>query len=139
MNQSLVRLISRLLAFSLAMLPFPSNAGLVPTDRAAAQAQRVVIRDFVGRQDVAAKLQLLGVSPAQARQRVDALTDAEAASLAERIGSLPAGADPTTIGIILVIALVIWRLWVDAQEKEAATMHKAPTSKPAPKPEPAKQ
>jgi len=139
MNQSLIRLTSRLLVASIAILPFPSNAGLVPTDSAAASAQRVAIKTFVGRPDVASKLQALGVSAAQAQMRVDALTDAEAASLAERIGSLPAGADPTTIGFILVAALVIWRLWVDAQEREAAASHRAPAKPVPPKPEPPKQ
>jgi hypothetical protein len=135
--QTFTRLICRILALSMMLLPFHSYAGLVGTDSAAAQAQRVLVRDFVARADVAAKLQALGVAPAQAQNRVDALTDAEIASLATRIENLPAGADPATIGILLVIALVIWRLWVDAQEKEAAASKRTTTApaKPAPKPE----
>ena len=137
MNTPLARFICRILALSMMLLPFHSYAGLVGTDSAATQAQRGVVHDFVGRADVAGKLQALGVSPAQAQSRVDALTDAEIASLATRIQDLPAGADPTTIGILLVVALVVWRLWVDAQEKEAAASKRTTTApaKPAPKPE----
>jgi hypothetical protein len=137
MNTPLTRFICRILALSMMLLPFHSYAGLVGTDGAAAQSQRVLVRDFVGRSDVAAKLQALGVPPAQAQERVDALTDAEIAPLATRIDKLPAGADPTTIGILLVVALVVWRLWVASEEKEAAASKRTTTApaKPAAKPE----
>jgi hypothetical protein len=136
MNATLIRLISRSLIVSLAVLPLQAKAGLVGTDSViATPAQRDALQDFVARPDVAAKLEALGVPNAEAQMRVAALTDADAAQLAERIASLPAGADPTTVGIILVIALVIWRLWVGAQEKEAAAAQRAaPAPKPAPKP-----
>ncbi|MGH8765161.1 MAG: PA2779 family protein [Burkholderiales bacterium] len=133
MNSTLARLISRTLIASMVVLPLQGRAGLVGTESVvAAQSQRDTVRNFMVRPDVAGKLQALGVPAAEAQKRVAALTDAEAAQLADRINSLPAGADPTTIGILLVIALVIWRLWVDAQEKETAAAKRAPSAKPAP-------
>ena len=77
------------------------------------------------------------LDPVVIEHPLSSLTDAEIASLATRIQDLPAGADPTTIGILLVVALVVWRLWVDAQEKEAAASKRTTTApaKPAPKPE----
>jgi hypothetical protein len=136
MNSTLIRLISRCLIVSLAILPLQAKAGLVGTDAViATPAERELLRDFVARPDVAGKLQVLGVPAAEAQKRVAALTEAEAAQLAKRIQDLPAGADPTGVGIVLVIALVAWRLWVDAQDKEAAAGKKStPAPKPAPKP-----
>ena len=131
MNKVSTSLVSRVLILTLAFLPFQAGADLVGTDRAAAQSQREAIAGFIARPEVAAKLEALGVSPREAQARSAALTDAEAALLAQRIDSLPAGADPTTVGIILAVALVVWRLYVNEQTREAATTK--PAAKPAAK------
>ncbi|MCI3953327.1 MAG: hypothetical protein K0R53_2827, partial [Burkholderiales bacterium] len=51
-------------------------------------------------------MQQLGVDPAAARARVDALTDDEAAQLAGHIDQLPAGAD-SFWGVLLAIFVIL--------------------------------
>ena len=81
------------------VLPLPARAGLVPTD-AALNQQRIV--EVLERADVQAQLRARGVDPAEARARVAALTDEEAAQIVSNIDQLPAGG----IGIIGAIVLV---------------------------------
>jgi cytochrome c1 len=54
---------------------------------------------------VQARLQVYGVSVADVKARVAAMTDQEAADLAARIDSLPAGGD--ILGAIVLIFLVL--------------------------------
>lgn len=61
----------------------------------------------LARADVRAEMARLGVDPALAVERVAALTDDEAASLADRIDSLPAGADGGGIIGALVLIFVV--------------------------------
>jgi hypothetical protein len=51
----------------------------------------------------------LGVKPELAKQRVDALTDAEVVSLAGKIDTLPAGGalSSTDLIIILLVAILV--------------------------------
>jgi hypothetical protein len=96
------RLIASVLIVSL-VAPLPVQAGMVSTQEAVARER---IADIVDRADVQAQLQAYGVNPADVKTRVAALTDEEAAELAARIDSLPAGG----IGIlsaILVVFLVL--------------------------------
>jgi hypothetical protein len=55
------------------------------------------------------QLQAHGVSIEQAKARIAALTDAEAAQLAAQIDSLPAGGDPlgALISAVLIVFLVL--------------------------------
>jgi hypothetical protein len=100
------RLMVSLLIVSLVM-PFPAGAGIVATeDVLALSNDRARVANVVDRADVQAQLQAYGVDPADVKARIAALTDAEAAELAARIDSLPAGG----IGIlsaILVVFLVL--------------------------------
>lgn len=61
------------------------------------------------RADVQQQLQAHGLSPEQAKARVAAMTDAEAAQLAAQIDSLPAGGDPlgALISAVLIVFLVL--------------------------------
>jgi hypothetical protein len=96
------RLIASVLIVSL-VAPLPVQAAMVSTQQAVARER---IADIVDRADVQAQLQAYGVNPADVKTRVAALTDEEAAELAARIDSLPAGG----IGIlsaILVVFLVL--------------------------------
>ena len=54
------------------------------------------------------QLQALGIDPAQAKDRVQAMSDQEIASLANRLESLPAGADSGAVLLIIVIAAAVW-------------------------------
>jgi hypothetical protein len=50
---------------------------------------------------------VLGVGPAAAAERANALTDDEVQQLAGRIDSLPAGADISTAGLLLVLIVIL--------------------------------
>lgn len=87
-------------------MPLPSSAGIVTTEQTAASTQREQVRNFLSRADVQARMQALGVDAIAARDRVDALTDEEAASLAARIDQLPAGGTDV-LGFVLVVFLIL--------------------------------
>jgi len=101
------RLVSLVLVVSmLGMgLPLPAQAGMLPTD--AATKERIM--GFLERSDVRAQLESLGVSPADARARIAAMTDDEAAQLAGKLDQLPAGADAAgaIIGAAVLIFIVL--------------------------------
>jgi hypothetical protein len=108
-----MRNLSRLLI--LALLPLqPIQAALVPTEQLVAlpqeaPEQRTQVRAFLGRADVAAQLQALGVSPDEARERVDALTDQEVQRIAGHIDTLPAGG---LLLELLLVALIAWLVYL---------------------------
>ena len=113
MNNTFVRFVSRILIASLFCLPFQAQADLVATSQAisAAQAQSA-------RAALAGHLEAFGGAPDAARERVAALTDTEALSLAERAGDAPAGAGWNIgIGMLLVVAFLIWRFGFSDQAK----------------------
>jgi hypothetical protein len=99
------RLIAVLLAFSIVM-PLPARAVMLATDSALGTAQHQRVEQVLERADVQARLQAYGVSAADIKARVAALSDQEAADLAARIDSLPAGGDGI-IGAIVLIFLVL--------------------------------
>ena len=76
-------------------LTSPGHAGMIATD----QGRMIELLD---RAEVQAQLQAYGVSVAEAKARVAALTDEEAAQLAAHIDSLPAGG----VGIISALLIV---------------------------------
>jgi hypothetical protein len=98
------RLVAGLLMLALA-LPLPAQAALIGTD-AALERQRLA--GLLERAEVQQQLRAYGVEPAQARARVAALTDAEAAQLVSNIEELPAGG----IGVVGAIVLVFLVLLV---------------------------
>jgi hypothetical protein len=87
-------------------LPLSSTAGIVTTDQIQARVERDQVRSFLGRADVQARMQSLGVDPDSARARVDALSDEEVATLADRIEKLPAGG-ADVLGVLLVVFIVL--------------------------------
>ena len=113
MNRAFARIVSRLLIASLACLPFQARAELIGTNQAASAEQAQPARaNLVG------QLQAYGVAPDLARERVAALTDAEAMSLADRIADAPAGAiGGTVFGVIFVALFLIWRFTLSDQAK----------------------
>jgi hypothetical protein len=106
------RLISRLLVVCLIGLPFQVNAGMIGTDQvvsaAQAQAARATVLSQISRADVAGQLQSLGLTPKAATERVGALTDIEVAKLAGQIDSLPAGADGSSLLLLILLGVLIW-------------------------------
>lgn len=112
MKTFLVRFICRLLAVSLIALPYApqTQAAMIGVDEALAaqrQAERGKLQGFLARADVQKQLAVLGIGPAAAAERANALTDDEVQQLAGRIDSLPAGADISTAGLLLVLIVIL--------------------------------
>jgi len=112
MKAFLVRFICRLLAVSLIALPYApqTQAAMIGVDEALAaqrQAERGKLQGFLARADVQKQLAVLGVGPAAAAERANALTDDEVQQLAGRIDSLPAGAEISTAGLLLVLIVIL--------------------------------
>ena len=117
MKNIFVRYICRMLIVCMGAFPFSTYAGMVGTDQVVAAAQalgaRDKLRDLIGRSEVRNQLQTFGISPTAAQARVSAMTDAEVASLAGQIDSLPAGgASGWAIVAVLLVVGLIWYYWV---------------------------
>lgn len=88
-----------------------AQAAMIGTEQiaaaSAAKAQRDKIAAALGRADVVAELEKQGVSIEDARARVAALTDAEAANLAGKIDSLPAGGDGIVEALLLIFVILL--------------------------------
>ena len=94
------------LAQAAASAPAGNAVALIGTEQAAAaQPGRVLLEQTLARADVMAALQSRGVSVDAARDRVAALTDAEAAQVAAQIDQAPAGGD--VVGVIVTIFVVL--------------------------------
>jgi hypothetical protein len=117
MKNIFVRNICRMLIVCMGAFPFGTYAGMVGTNQVVAAVQvqgaRDTLRAFVGRTEVRNQLQNLGISPSTAQARVSAMTDAEVASVAGQIDSLPAGGSSgwAIVAGLLIIGL-IWYYWV---------------------------
>jgi len=90
----------------------PASAGIVGTAEAVAAAQsrdhRSTVQNTMARADVRAQMLAFGVDPAAVDARIAALTDAEVATLAERIQGAPAGGDAlAVIGIMFIMLLIL--------------------------------
>ena len=97
------RIVSSLLIVCLAGLSLPVQAGMLPAD-----ADRVQIFGWLDREEVSTQLQAYGVTPAELKARVAAMTDDEAAQLAAEIDSLPAGgADILGVALAVFVILLI--------------------------------
>ena len=105
--------VALLAALLLLLPPLAAQAGMIGTQEAIAeqtlQADRDKVSEFLNRADVEERLQAMDVPAALARSRVDALTPAETATLAQRIDALPAGGalSGNDFIIILLVALLV--------------------------------
>ncbi len=106
------RITSAVLVLTIACLglPLPAQAAMIGTQAAAAGDARARIEAALDRAEVRAKLQEYGVSVVDAKARVAALTDEEAASLAGKIDTLPAGGfieDLISAALIVFLVLLV--------------------------------
>ena len=85
--------------------PLPAHAGIVETGTVVSGAERERLASLLERGELRAQLEAMGVDPRQVRERVAALSDAEAAQLAARLNELPAGGD--VLGVVVVVFLVL--------------------------------
>lgn len=87
-----------------------ARAAIIGTHQVAAAGAGELDRSFIlaqmQRPEIQAQLERLGVDKADAQSRVAALTDEQAASLRDKIDSLPAGGD-SIIGALLFIFIVL--------------------------------
>jgi hypothetical protein len=111
-RRSLATLVAMSLSFTslaqaAAIAPAGQAAGLISTEQAAAaQPGRALLEQTLARADVVAALQARGVSVDAARDRVAALTDAEAAQVAALIDQAPAGGSDV-LGVIVAIFVIL--------------------------------
>jgi hypothetical protein len=108
-----MRWTSRLVMLSMLTMGLPLQpafAGMVETDQAISHElpnqDRAKINAFLDREDVLSQLQQHGVSAADAKARVYALTDDEAHKLAGKLDQLPAGGTDI-IGALLFVFIVL--------------------------------
>jgi hypothetical protein len=97
------RLMASVLILSLA-LPLPLQAGMLSTESA---LERARIAAVLERSEVQQQLRAYGVSPDEIKARVAALSDTEAAELAARIDSAPAGGLGLLSAIVLVFLVLL--------------------------------
>lgn len=108
------RLVARVLIVSMAWMPFSLNAAMVGTGEIVAGAPQDAGRDtltgFLSRDEVVRLLEGMGLSAADARDRVGALTADEVRQLANRIDSLPAGGMDGWLWVIVIVAVMFYLL-----------------------------
>ena len=93
----------------LALSAQTAGAGMIGAERATApDSPRARVLATLERSEVAAQLQVQGIDPADARQRVAALSDQEVAQLSTQIDSAPAGADAGVVIAVVAIAAAVW-------------------------------
>ncbi|MGM0534683.1 MAG: PA2779 family protein [Pseudomonadota bacterium] len=92
-----------------AAAPASPNSGLVTTQDALsaerAQGDRERIHEILARDDVQDQLVAQGVDPAEVEARVAALSDAEAAQMADQLEQLPAGA--SVVGALFAVFVIL--------------------------------
>lgn len=110
----LKRSIAILLAMAVAWTGFlhTAQATLISTEQVVQAAatgsdDRARIDAALARDDVLEQLQRFGVDPQQARDRVAALTDEEAARLAGTLDSAPAAAGPSFLGVVVFLFVLL--------------------------------
>lgn len=109
-DKHLIRfLIVSLCYFDLPMRP--AHAELISTFSISAASQAASARQklsgILEREEVRAGLEQYGVSPAAAKARVDALSDAEVAAVAGKIDSLPAGGEIVGALVFVFVLLLV--------------------------------
>jgi hypothetical protein len=109
----LAKPLSLVLAVYVFMISGPHQAAmaaLVGTetilDAGRVQNARETVRSLMAREDIQAALEGQGIDPAEARARAEALSDAEAVRLADRLDQLPAGG--STVGIIVGAIVIVF-------------------------------
>jgi len=121
MHRVLRNTICRLLVALMVWAPFQmAQAAMLGTDQvvqSTAQQDRAHVLGVLEREDVASRLQLYGIDPAQAKDRVNAMSDEEVSKLAQNIDALPAGGlhGAGAVIVLLIIAGVVW--WAVTQTR----------------------
>jgi hypothetical protein len=101
------------IAVAFACLTSAAAAEIVSTEQALQQSDRERVQEFLNRAEMEDRLKQLGVAPAEARKRVDAMTPGEVQVVAGKIDTLAAGGEASRtdwiiilLGVIVIILLV---------------------------------
>ena len=98
---------------TLCIISAPAQAKMINTDEIFKQSQYDLssksINTFLDRSEIQKYLVAWGVSPEEAKVRIDSLTDEEIENIASRIDRLPAGGDGlgTIVGAALLIFIIL--------------------------------
>lgn len=117
MKSAAMRMVCRFLVVSMMLLPFQTiQAGMIGTDQMVvtqgAQSERAAVLAVLERSDVTRQLQALGLDPQVAADRVAAMTDEEARSLAGKLDALPAGAASGWVwAAVIIVAILVFYVW----------------------------
>jgi hypothetical protein len=99
--------------FLVATFPQQALAGIIATPAAIAAQENHAglsrLKELLAREDVRAQLEQLGIDPAVAEQRVNALTPSEIAQLQPQLDRLPAGGDGllVVIGVVFIVLIIL--------------------------------
>jgi len=106
--------VMQLVTFALLVLSMhmpAAQAALIGTDAVVraeqSQHDRARLEQLLNREDVKQRLLAQGVDAADVKARVDALSDSEVQTLAQRIDQLPAGGDGLGIIVFIFVLLLI--------------------------------
>ena len=90
----------------------PSRAVMISTENAIhGVCDRESVKAFLERADVIAQMQAHGVNPAEARARVDSLTDSEIDAIAGKMDQIPAGAGGSgSGGMLSLLGLALYAI-----------------------------
>lgn len=110
MNLKVLKTTAAVLLVSMGMVSLPAQAAMISTEEAVQMAmpagnERAAVSALMARADVKAELARFGVDPALAAERVAALSDAEIASLHQRVQSETAGG--SVVGVIVFIFVLL--------------------------------
>ncbi|HYD58335.1 MAG TPA: PA2779 family protein [Burkholderiales bacterium] len=83
------------------------QAGMIATEVATQGAERARLNTLLERPEVAKGLEKMGLSAEQAKERVQAMTDAEVASLAGQVDAAIAGGAMSNTDLIIVLLIVL--------------------------------
>jgi hypothetical protein len=93
----------RTIALALALAVAQAHAGMIGVQ----DTERSRVKSMLERPELAAELEKYGVSAADARARVDAMTPEEVSQLAGRLDQLAAGGALSNQDLLLVIILLL--------------------------------
>lgn len=106
--------IAQLVTFGLLVLSLhvpATHAALIGTDTVVraeqAQQDRARLESLLNREEVKQRLLGHGVDAADVRARIDALSDSEVQTLAQRVDQLPAGGDGLGVLVFIFVLLLV--------------------------------
>ena len=84
-----------------------AHSAMIGTEQAQAQDERARVKAMLERPELAKALEKLGLTPAQATARVDALGDGEVLQLAGKLDAAIAAGQVSNETLLLIIVLVL--------------------------------